>query len=773
MSPDGPALSHSLLVAAIENSANGIVITDSAGAIQWVNPAFSDLTGYSRSEVIGKNPRILKSGSHPPEFYEELWQTILAGAPWRGQMRNRRKDGAEYIEEMTITPVRGQAGAISHFIAIKQDITRRYEAEEELRASQERLELGLEVSSQGIWDWNLVTGEAHLTRGFRRLLGYDDGDAAPVYRGGFGLIHPEDRADAEQLLVEHLGGRSQSYEKDARLRKKNGEYLRVLSCGKVVDRDDSGRPLRMIGFHSDISYRAGLEQQLREAQKIAAVGLLAGGIAHDFNNLLTVINGYGEMLLSGSQLSGQAREFLGTMRDAGDRAAALVGRLLSFSRHQAAEPKVLNVNDIVAELSRLMQRLLPQNIRLTTELEPMLGMVLADAGSIQQALMNLVVNASDAMPQGGRLRIETTNVKLGTSLSERQLKMPPGSYILLTITDTGVGMDDATQEHMFEPFYTTKPAGAGTGLGLATVYGIVRQSGGWISVYSEKGRGTSIKIYLPCVDGEREQVKVPQRAVPAGGPETILVVEDSVEVRQFACAALRNLGYTVLEASGGDEAVGVFQESADRIDLLVTDVVLPDSTGQDVARQLSATRPGLAVLYVSGYPRNFTIAEGALEPGIEFLQKPFTGDALGLRVREVLRKRKCQRILIVDDDPEVARFASRVLSDAGFESLVAGSGKDALSIVSRQSVDLLITDLFLPEQKGLETILALRMSSPSLPIIAVSGVLSGEYLKTALALGAQAAITKPFSVARLLETVERVLRMGQVTFGSEPGAPDS
>jgi DNA-binding response OmpR family regulator len=382
-------------------------------------------------------------------------------------------------------------------------------------------------------------------------------------------------------------------------------------------------------------------------------------------------------------------------------------------------------------------------------------MVRADSNSIQQALMNLVVNARDAMPRGGTLEIQTTNVRLSAALLERHLEIPAGDYIVMAVNDNGAGMDETTQNHLFEPFYTTKPLGAGTGLGLATVHRVVEQSGGWISISSERGRGTSVKIYLPRVDGELAQAGMSPRTVPEGGHETILVVEDSAEVRRFIRIALLRLGYKVLEAASAEQAVAACRKSTDRIDLLVTDLILPDSAGQDVAKLLTEARPDLRVLYISGYTQDFAGIEGVPRTGIEFLQKPFAADTLGLRVREILRGHP--RILVVDDDPAVTRFVSQVLRQAGFEVLTAEEGKQALSIVNRQSVDLVITDLVMPVQEGLETIRALRKTMPSLAIIAMSGAFGGQYLKPALHLGARTCLAKPFTTAELLDAVHKAL----------------
>jgi two-component system, cell cycle sensor histidine kinase and response regulator CckA len=500
-----------------------------------------------------------------------------------------------------------------------------------------------------------------------------------------------------------------------------------------------------------------LEERLRAAQKMEAVGLLAGGIAHDFNNLLTVMNGYCHILLAGHELPEEARALIAIIRDAGDRAASLVRGLLVFSGRTPQEPHNVDLNESVSELCRLVGRLLPANIEFTTALEPHLKMVLADPGCIQQALLNLVLNSRDAMPQGGKLEVRTAGLTLDLASSESHPCLTAGGYILLTVSDTGTGMDDETKQHLFEPFFTTKPPGTGTGLGLSMVHQIVKQSCGFLSVRSEKGNGTTVSIYLPCSAAEEAQEISVLEDAPPGNHETILIVEDSPEVRRFLCTVLERLGYSVLAAASAREAAALSSGFADGVDLLVADVVLADSSGIELAGRVRERHPQLPVLYISGDTHGAAV-ETVQESGAEFLSKPFTVVALAERVRRILDRRKRKRILFVDDDAGVVLFASRVLHDAGFEVLVGGNGDVALSIVETERLDLVITDLVMPEREGLATIMTLRKSHPSLPMIAISGAFGGYFLKAAAKLGARVALPKPFTGEQLLEAVRAVLR---------------
>jgi len=370
-----------------------------------------------------------------------------------------------------------------------------------------------------------------------------------------------------------------------------------------------------------------------------AIGRLAGGVAHDFNNLLVVIQSYAELVREDLPESDPARDDLGEVLSAARRAAALTKQLLAFSRSEAIQPVSLQLNDVVSGIQKMLHRIIGEDIELSTRLLPELGLIRADPGQLDQVILNLSVNARDAMPNGGQLVIETQNVSPDSDYVDAHSNIVPGELVMLSVSDTGTGMDADTQRRIFEPFFTTKEVGKGTGLGLATVYGIVKQSGGYISVYSEPGRGTSFKIYLPRIDAAEPQAAAAEAAVPLDGSETVLVAEDEDAVRQIIEKALQARGYTVMVARDGNEALAIAGRHAGQIDLLVTDVVMPDMNGRALSERLTHVRPTIKTLYLSGYTDDAILHHGVLEEGVAFLQKPFSLGALARKVREVIEAR--------------------------------------------------------------------------------------------------------------------------------------
>jgi len=414
----------------------------------------------------------------------------------------------------------------------------------------------------------------------------------------------------------------------------------------TVRRDNDGTILGYQGIIRDITDRKraeqemkALEEQLRQSQKMEAIGRLAGGIAHDFNNLLTIIKGYSQLSLSELKEGHPLMENLEGIQKATDRATDLIRKILAFSRRQLMEMRVLDLNTLLMDLDKLLRRIIGEDIELVTVLAEDLGRVKVDPGQIEQVILNLSVNAKDAMPNGGKLTIETANEELDDAYARSHLSVIPGRYVMLSVSDTGVGMSPEVRERIFEPFYTTKEKGKGTGLGLSTVYGIVKQSGGNIWVYSEPGQGTTFKIYLPREEEPLEEIR--EKVVKEeflGGSETVLVVEDEEEVRKLAVRILQNQGYKVLEASQGNEALSICEQHEEPIHLLVTDVVMPGMSGRDLSGRLTSLRPEIKTLYMSGHTNSAIIHHGVLEPGVNLLQKPFTPEALIRKVHEVLTK---------------------------------------------------------------------------------------------------------------------------------------
>ena len=497
---------HKRLATAVEQAAEIVLITDPRGLIQYVNPAFEQITKYARKEVIGKNPRILKSGKHDDVFYQNLWDTITRGDVWRGHLINRKKTGKLYQEEATISPVYDSSGTIVNYVAVKRDIT------------------------------------------------------------------------------------------------------------------------------SEIM----MEEQLRQAQKMEAVGLLAGGVAHDFNNILQAILGYSGLALQGLSPHEDRYDELVEIQKSAERAAELTRQLLAFSRRQVLKPKDIDLNDLITNLLKMLRRLIGEDIDLEFTLGHRLGTIYADPGQIEQVLINLCINARDAMPDGGKITIETETVLINNEYCETHPWAIQGRYVLLSVTDTGCGMDKETRERIFEPFYTSKEVGKGTGLGLSTVYGIVKQHDGMIQVYSEVEKGTLFKVYLPLV--ERPAVKV-GKEIPGpvrGGTETILMGEDDPAVRKMVVRLLQNRGYQVLAAKDGLEALNLFQAHINEIAMVLLDVVMPRLGGREVYEKIVTIKPGVPVLFSSGYSANAIHTRFVLDEGMQLIPKPYDPDMLLRKIRDLL-----------------------------------------------------------------------------------------------------------------------------------------
>ncbi len=495
------------LVTAIEQAAESITITDTSGTIQYVNPAFERITGFSRAEAIGRNPRMLKSDQHDASFYAEMWSTLENGHVWRGQFVDKKKDGSLLQIESAISPIRDSRGMIVNYVMVGHDVTREVQ----------------------------------------------------------------------------------------------------------------------------------LEDQLRQSHKMEAIGRLAGGIAHDFNNLLTAIIGNAELVLSRITPADPLRDDVEEIKKASMRAAALTSQLLAFGRRQVLHPKAISLNQIITEMERLLQRVLGENIELKTDLSDDLWPVRADPVQIEQVIMNLSINARDAMPQGGSLSISTSNHLHDARPGAAAVEMPVGDYAVIRVTDSGVGMDESTRRRLFEPFFTTKEMGKGTGLGLATVYGIVKQSDGHITVDSKPGVGSIFTIYLPRSREAAAHEKSKAAVAPmVTGAETILLVEDEEQVRRLTRTLLERHGYHILEARQGAEAIDIAESFDGKIHLMLTDVIMPGLSGDLLARRIANIRPATRILFMSGHPDSTVTFQGVLADARRFIKKPFSSTDLARKVREVL-----------------------------------------------------------------------------------------------------------------------------------------
>lgn len=520
---------------------------------------------------------------------------------------------------------------------LEKEVAERKLADKALRDSEARYRLLFESNPFPMWVYDLETlSFLAINEAAVHCYGYSREEFLAMT-----IKHirpPEDVPALLENVSKVLSGRDEA-----------GVWRHQKKDGQLIDVEITSYPLSFAGrraelvLASDITMRKQTEEalrrseeQLRQAQKMEAVGKLAGGVAHDFNNLLTVINGHTSLSLRRLEQDDPLYHKLETVQAAGERAASLTRQLLAFSRKQIMQPKVLDLNHVIFETNKMLQRLIGEDIDLFIGLMPDLGKVKADPGQIEQVLMNLSVNARDAMPKGGKLTIETHNVYIDEEYSRRHVSVPPGRYVMLAVSDTGCGMDAATQGRIFEPFFTTKEVGRGTGLGLSTVYGIVKQSGGNIWVYSEVGRGTTFKIYLPCVDSPAEEIKASIETQAPAGTETVLLVEDEEMVRNMTREILQESGYQVLEAQHGHEALAVAERYDGPIHLMLSDVVMPQMSGRELAEQLSPLRREMKVLYMSGYTDDAIVHHGVLDEGMAFIEKPFTPDSLTRKLREVL-----------------------------------------------------------------------------------------------------------------------------------------
>nr|MBI3611964.1 PAS domain S-box protein [Nitrospirota bacterium] len=625
-----------------EFAPDAMVSVNGDGEIVAINSRTEKVFGYERGELLFKPLDVLiperfrsRHRQHIAYFFSHPHVRPMGAGL---ELWGRRNGGGEFPLEISLSPIETEEGLL--VTAAIRDITKRREVEQALAKNEEFLRTIIEAEPECV---KLVDRHGTVLKMNQAGLAMLQADAPEqvIGRPARQFVAPEHHRAFEECADAVFRGESRTLEfemislKGARL---------WLDMHAVPLRNDGSETVTLLGVTRDITGRkqaeASLrerEEQLRQAQKMEAVGQLAGGIAHDFNNMLTVINGYSDMLLQALPADDTQRDSVTEIRQAGERAASLTRQLLAFSRRQVLELRVLDLNAVVASVDTMLRRLIGEDIELVTVLKSGLGHVKADPGQLEQVIMNLIVNARDAMPQGGKLTIETGNVDLDETYAGQRFFVLTGPYVMLAVSDTGCGMDAETQKHIFEPFFTTKEKGKGTGLGLATVYGIVKQSGGYIWVYSEEGKGTAFKVYLPRIPdapasaGHKAQ---PSRSVL--GSETILLVEDDALVRTLTMKMLESGGYTVLAAPNGDDAIRIFRTHPNPIHLIVSDVVMPFVSGREMAASLVALNPDVKVLFMSGYTDDTIVRHGVVEMGVPFIQKPFTPTGLLRKIREVL-----------------------------------------------------------------------------------------------------------------------------------------
>ena len=619
--------------ALIEHGADVVALVAPDGTLLFASHSIERLLGFAPAELVGRPAFERVHPDDLPRINAALRDIVASpGTPASLELRWRHKDGSwRHIDAVAVD--RLAEPAVGAIVVNFRDVSERRTAEAALRDSEERYRTLVEGVRDIIFALSPEGTIASLNPAFETITGWrrDEWVGRPFER----LVHPEDLPLALELLGRVVRGELRPASQ-FRVRTAKGDY-RVGEFSATPQLHE-GRLVGILGIGRDVTERVQLEQQLRQAQKMEAVGRLAGGIAHDFNNILTAITGYADLLLEDLAATDPRRQDADEIHKAADRAAGLTRQLLAFSRQQVLQPTVLEVNKLVSDLEKMLRRLLGEDVELSTRLAPTTGRVKADPGQLEQVVMNLAVNARDAMPNGGKLTLETANVDLNEAYAADHYPARAGPFVMLAVSDTGIGMSEETQAHMFEPFFTTKEKGKGTGLGLATVYGIIKQSGGFIWVYSEVGHGTTFKLYLPRVEELAERAAAPAQARtrPARGTETILVVEDEAPVRNVARQVLERHGYTVLEAPSAEAALDIATRYSGTIHLLLTDVVMPGLNGRELASRLADLRPDARVIFMSGYTDDAVTRHGVLEPGSAYVQKPFTPEAIARRVREVL-----------------------------------------------------------------------------------------------------------------------------------------
>lgn len=635
-----------------------------------VNEAFEKLTNLKRENIIGKRvTKVLPGIENDPtnwigkfgevaltgkpvqfEVYDvpaRKWFSVSAFSPHKGffavtfsditERKRSEKAVKEAHDALNLKVKERTANLARSNTKLRKEIEERKQAEKATRIATERYELAVAGSSDTIWDWDISANTIYYSDRFNEVMGYDFNEVPKTIDAFYSLLHPKDTESIRTAMERHLKG-GIPYSIEHRLKTKSGEYRWFLARGQAIW-DKKGNATRMSGSLQDITERRRLEAQLFQSQKMEAIGRLAGGVAHDFNNLLTLITGYAKFALDELKEDTPVYDNVKEILEAGQLATSLTRHLLAFSRKQVIQPKILNLNDILKGTEKILRRLIGEDINLTSIFASELWNIYMDPGQMEQVLMNLAVNARDAMPSGGKLTVETNNIFLGENyFLNHGVENKLGQYVMLTVTDNGVGMDEETCFHIFEPFYTTKNRDKGTGLGLSTVYGIVKQNKGFVWVYSEPGKGTSFKVYLPASEEDvrhiDKQEKIPKDML--NGNETILLVEDDEKLLRLAQKNLKSYEYNVLSTSNSDEAMKISDEYEGTIHFLLTDVIMPGMSGKELAIKIETQRPEIKILYMSGYAENVISHHGILDKNINFIQKPFSPGDLVRKIRKVL-----------------------------------------------------------------------------------------------------------------------------------------
>jgi two-component system cell cycle sensor histidine kinase/response regulator CckA len=615
-----------------ENAPDTIMTIDRDGTILFINRPGSQ---QRRDIFIGATVFDFMA----PEFREStkrlLESVFESGTPVSFEYARHGTDDVTHWYASRMGPIRSEQNIVAVAL-ISSDITKRKADEADLLAWKNRYEAVIQASGQIIYDWDPIRNHVTFGGSVENTLGYRADEMPHTIESWGELVHPEDR---EEFLLRsgRLSSESADFHQEYRIRKMNGDYVVVKDDGYVTS-DSAGNVQQVLGFVADISQQRTLETQLRHSQKMEAFGRLAGGVAHDFNNLLTVIAGYNDIVLHDLGANDPRRECVEEIGKAADRASALTAQLLAFSRQQVLQPRLLDLNSVLSDTGKMLRRLIGEDIHLIIQPTENLGYVKADLGQLENVLVNLAVNARDAMPEGGTLTIGTARTVVGADHPEVARGLAPGEYIRLSVSDTGVGMSESVKDRIFEPFFTTKAVGHGTGLGLATCYGIVKQSEGHIVVESQIGRGATFHIYLPRVEDTPEEISArAEMSSMAGGTETILVVEDEPAVRRLAVSILKGLGYTVLEAANGEEAFMIMQTpEGQNLDLVVTDIVMPEMGGKDLAYWIRSSHPNAKILFTSGYPDHALDDHSDFGGDTEFMPKPYSPKQFASRVRGML-----------------------------------------------------------------------------------------------------------------------------------------